>query len=56
MNPKCPFCDKEQKQKPLKTWQYSKTVAVSQYICRCSGRFRFYKGDKNSWTIPKKKE
>jgi len=67
-NPKCPYCSKKQSQKPLKSWQYGKTivertpkgpkwgnaVTCSRYSCKCGKLFNFYHSVKGkSWTIPK---
>ena len=49
----CPFCNAEQA-KPLKNWEYSGTQ-VSGFKCKCGKSFNFYKGNKKTWTIPKKK-
>jgi hypothetical protein len=66
----CPICNKEQKQKPKKTWAYGKmieartidgtkwgaSVRCSNYECKCGKSFRYYLTSKGkSWTIPKKK-
>ena len=66
----CPICNKEQKQKPKKSWTYGKmieertvegtiwgaSVKCSNYECRCGKSFRFYLTAKGkSWTIPKRK-
>ena len=71
MKIKCPFCNKNQEQKPLKSWKYGKmiekrtvdgtqwgaAVNCSQYRCECGKPFRFYLTTKGkSWTIPKLKE
>jgi len=68
--PTCPVCDKEQKQKPKKTWTYGKmiekrtidgtewgaSVKCSSYACKCGKSFRYYLTAKGkSWTIPKRK-
>ncbi len=70
MKIECPYCEKEQKQEPTKTWAYGKmiesrtknetkwgaSVNCSQYSCKCGKPFRFYLTTKGkSWTIPKKK-
>lgn len=54
-DPVCPFCNKKQKQKPLKNWQYLKTISVCRYKCSCDKFFQFYQSHKSSWTIPKPK-
>ena len=68
--PTCPVCDKEQKQKPKKTWTYGKmiekrtidgtewgaSVKCSSYACKCGKSFRYYlTATGKSWTIPKLK-
>ena len=67
---KCPFCNKNQKQKPLKSWAYGKmiekrtkggtkwgaSVNCSRYTCNCGKFFNFYLTSKGRhWTIPKSK-
>ncbi|MGC1709486.1 MAG: hypothetical protein WA799_06775 [Nitrosotalea sp.] len=53
----CPICNWKQTQKPIRTWDYLKTVTVSQYKCdNCTKTFRLYQSPKSSWTIPKRKE
>ena len=69
-NPKCPFCDREQTQKPVKTWAYGKMIVkktvkstvwgasinCSKYHCKCGKSFNVYLTTKGkSWTIPKSK-
>lgn len=71
MKVKCPYCKKQQTQKPTKTWAYGKmiekrtkngtewgaSVNCSQYYCECGKSFRFYLTTKGkSWTIPKLKK
>ncbi len=56
MNPRCPFCNKEQIKKPKKEWKYNNDlVNVGSYTCECGKNFKYYKSRKVSWTIPKKK-
>jgi len=66
---KCPFCDKEQKQDPKKTWAYGTMIEkrtkgegtvrgaackCSRYSCNCGKSFNFYLTTKGKyWTIPK---
>ena len=70
MEIKCPFCNKNQKQEPIKSWAYGKmiqertnegtkwaaSVNCSRYLCKCSKKFNYYKSKNKSWTIPKKKK
>jgi len=71
MEIKCPHCDKNQKQKPVKSWQYGKmieektksgtkwgaSVNCSHYYCNCGKSFKFYLTTKGKfWTIPKSKK
>ena len=71
MKIKCPFCNKNQEQEPLKSWAYGKmiekrtkegtkwgaSVNCSQYHCECGKPFRFYLTTKGKfWTIPKSKK
>jgi len=71
MKIKCPFCDKEQKQEPKKTWTYGKMIEkmtkngmvrgascnCSIYLCDCGKSFKFYLTTKGKyWTIPKSKK
>lgn len=66
--PKCPFCATKQTQKPLKSWEYGKTIIkrtenktifgssikCSRFKCKCGKMFNFYFSVKGkSWTIPK---
>ena len=69
-NPQCPFCDKKQLEKPLKSWQYGKmikkrikggkiewgaTINVERYACKCGKFFNQCISTKGkSWTIPKR--
>jgi len=68
---KCPFCGKNQTQKPIKSWTYGKmierrdesgtkwgaVVTVTRYLCECGKPFNFFLTTKNkSWTIPKSKK
>ena len=69
--PKCPYCLKEQSQKPLKSWKYGKAIVTnsisdglkfgpaitcSRYTCKCGKTFnQYYSVKGKSWTIPKKK-
>lgn len=71
MKPKCPFCKKEQSQKPINSWVYGKMIEgstktgtkwgaqanVSRYVCKCGKVFNFFLTTKGkSWTIPKAKK
>lgn len=66
----CPFCDKNLKEQPIKSWTYGKmiekktekgtewgaSVTCSRYSCKCGHRFNFFLTTKGkSWTIPKSK-
>ena len=66
----CPYCSKNQKQKPIKTWNYGKmiknrdsngtvwgaSVKCSRYSCNCGKSFNFFLTETGkNWTIPKKK-
>jgi len=56
MKIKCPFCNKNQGQEPIKSWAYGRmiekrtkegtkwgaSVNCSQYHCECGKPFRFY--------------
>ncbi len=56
MSAKCPFCNKEQTQKPKNEWKYNNDlVNVAAYSCECGKNFKHYKSKKAEWTIPKKK-
>jgi hypothetical protein len=65
---KCPYCEKIQKDEPVKSWSYGKiikshtkekttwgaSVKCSQYTCKCGKSFKFYlTTNGKSWTIPK---
>ncbi len=67
--PTCPYCSKNQTQKPLKSWKYGKiiisrttkgtkwghNITCSRYNCECGKVFNFYHSVKGkTWTIPKK--
>jgi len=65
----CPFCGKNQSEKPEKSWSYGKLiekhtdekitlgakVSCSRYLCACGKKFNYYKSPKKTWTIPKQK-
>ena len=66
----CPFCDKVQTQKPMKSWTYGKmfkkrtkdgmkwgaAIRCSRYECHCGKLFNYYITSKNkTWTNPKSK-
>ncbi len=70
MNIICPFCNKNQKQEPVKSWAYGKMIEAkdvngtiwgaaikcSRYSCKCGKLFNFYLTEKGkNWTIPKLK-
>ena len=70
MKIKCPYCNKNQKQKLIKSWAYGRmitnrtkngivwgtSVKCSRYSCNCGKIFNFYLTSKGKyWTIPKKK-
>ena len=70
MEIKCPYCHKNQNQKPIKSWTYGKmiekrtetvtkwgaTVNCARYSCKCGKTFNFYLTTKGKyWTIPKSK-
>jgi hypothetical protein len=70
MDIKCPYCNKEQKYGPKKTWEFGKliknrtkekttwgaSINCSQYYCTCGKPFRFYlSANGKYWTIPKSK-
>jgi len=71
MKIKCPYCNTEQKQKPVKSWAYGKmienrtasetiwgaSVNCSRYSCKCGKSFNFFLTTKGKfWTIPKSKK
>ncbi len=65
--PECPYCNKRQTQKPVKSWAYGKmiekrtdkgtswgsSVNCARYKCKCSKYFNFYSSKNKNWTIPK---
>ncbi len=48
----CPYCKKEQTEKPIKEWAYGKT-SVNRYKCKCGKMFNHYQSKKSSWTVPR---
>ena len=71
MNEICPYCNREQNQKPVKSWAYGKmiekrtengtkwgaSVNCSRYSCNCGKSFNFFLTTKGKfWTIPKSKK
>jgi transposase-like protein len=54
---RCPICDAEIKNDPLKRWNFN-VYEVSKYLCdKCGNRFNFYSNpDGKSYTIPKSKQ
>ena len=71
MEIKCPYCHKNQNQKPIKSWGYGRmiekrtkdgtifgaSVNCARYSCVCGKAFNFFLTTKGkSWTIPKLKE
>jgi len=71
MEIKCPYCNSEQKQKPVKSWVYGKMIEkrtetgtlwgaqvnCSRYSCKCGKSFNFFLTTKGKfWTIPKSKK
>lgn len=71
-NVKCPYCRKNQKKDPVKTWSFGKliesrteegtkwgtSINCSQYYCEKCGKSFLYYLTKNgkSWTNPKYKK
>ena len=53
---KCPVCNKENQNPPLKQWAFN-VYEVSRYKCsECGNNFNTYVGEKNSYTIPRNPE
>ena len=48
------MCNKEQKQKPMKSWTYGKNISVKRFECKCGKFFNFYDNGNVTWTIPKR--
>lgn len=52
---KCPICDSETNDSPIKTWYYNKYF-VKNYICtKCGDKFNIYYVDGiEKFTVPKR--
>jgi len=56
MSIKCPLCDAQIAQEPLKTWNFGKLIVKAYHCDACSKNFRRYEhpNGEEAYTIPKR--